>query len=184
MASAYAAWDDACSRGIRTTLITVGRLTRSHIRNWTRRDPVLSRVQRYVLTSWPESDQSTQQYHRMRDELSIYDGCIMRGCRIIVPETGRATMLQLLHISHSGVFKMKALALSYIWWPGIDQQNRKHRTTLWAVRRECTSANTGTTSTMALSTKALVTCSHGLCGSARGQDDPDGSICVFQMDRS
>ena len=30
------------------------------IRNWTQRDPVLSRVQRYVLTGWPESDQTTQ----------------------------------------------------------------------------------------------------------------------------
>ena len=48
-------------------------VTSSHIRNGTRRDPVLSRVQRYVLTGWPESDQSTQPHHRVRDELSIYD---------------------------------------------------------------------------------------------------------------
>ena len=61
---------------------------------------------------------------------------------------------------------------------------RKHRTTLWTVRRECTSANTSTTSTLAVFTKALVTCSRGLCGSYRGQDDPGGSRCIFEMDRS
>ena len=75
-----------------------------------------------MLIGWPESDQSTQQYHRVRDELNIHDGCIMRGCRINLPEPGQATMLKLLHSSHSDVVKMKTLARSYIWWPDIDVQ--------------------------------------------------------------
>ncbi len=87
-------------------------VTAAHIRQWTTRDKTLSRVQRYILTGWPTKDPLTQDYSRFRDELSMHDGCIMRGARVVVPEKGQSIMLELLHSSHSGVVKMKALARS------------------------------------------------------------------------
>ena len=89
-------------------------VTAAHIHEWTLHDKTLSRVQRYGLTGWPVNDPVTQEYSRFRGELSMHDGCIMRGARVVVPKKGQTIMLKLLHSCYSGVVKMTALARSYI----------------------------------------------------------------------
>ncbi|XP_057677181.1 uncharacterized protein K02A2.6-like [Corythoichthys intestinalis] len=42
--------------------------------------------------------------------------------RVIVPQSLRAKMLAQLHAGHSGIVKMKEMARSYFWWPGLDKQ--------------------------------------------------------------
>ena len=96
-------------------------VTVNDIRTWTRRDPKLSRVLQYLQQGWPsEGDPELDTYSSKRFELSTYEGCILWGNRIVIPEPGRESVLQELHEGHPGITKMKALARMYVWWPKID----------------------------------------------------------------
>ncbi|XP_064651966.1 uncharacterized protein K02A2.6-like [Lineus longissimus] len=89
----------------------------------TRNDPVLSRVFLYVLNGWPRElpDSSLQPYWNRREELSVDQGCILWGLRIVIPLKYRQRLLSELHHEHWGVVKMKAMARGYLWFPGLDQ---------------------------------------------------------------
>lgn len=56
-----------------------------------------------------------------QNEFSIQNGCIFRGCRVLVPSSLRGTILRELHSSHFGMTRMKELARSYCWWKNIDK---------------------------------------------------------------
>ena len=69
-----------------------------------------------------ESDSSLSLYLVGRNELTLLQGCVMWGNRVIVPPKLRQHVLEELHTGHLGVVKMKAMAWSYVWWPGLDAQ--------------------------------------------------------------
>ena len=96
-------------------------VTAKQIEVWTRRDPTLSKVLHYLQFGWPKKvDKSVTTYSSRSTELSVYNGCILWGNRVVVPPQRRSAILQQLHEGHMGMCRMKALARMYVWWPRLD----------------------------------------------------------------
>ncbi len=97
-------------------------VTAENVRPWTAKDPILARVQQVLLMGGVFQKESPEfkLYAARQTELSVQDGCILWGARVIVTLQGRKDVLQQLHQCHPGISRMKALVRSYFWWPKLD----------------------------------------------------------------
>ncbi|XP_054279059.1 uncharacterized protein K02A2.6-like [Macrosteles quadrilineatus] len=53
-------------------------------------------------------------------EISLQDGIIFRGNRVVIPKKLQPKILQELHSTHVGIVRMKSLARNYCYWKNID----------------------------------------------------------------
>lgn len=93
------------------------------IRQFTERDEQLQAVKKVTLTGWPEHKDDTElevrEYWDNKDELSVQDGVLFRGDRVIIPKALRREMLIRVHTSHIGGEACYRQARDTLYWPGM-----------------------------------------------------------------
>ncbi|CAB3991427.1 transposon Tf2-1 poly [Paramuricea clavata] len=96
------------------------------IKDETAKDGTLQILTEQVMQGWPDSIKKTQQaikpYWNNRDDISIQEGVLLLGSRIIVPKSLRQKILQEIHSGHQGMEKCKLRAKSCVYWPGIYKE--------------------------------------------------------------
>ena len=61
-------------------------------------------------------------FKKIKDELTVTsNGLILRGSRIVIPESLQQRAIDLAHETHPGLSKTKALLREKIWFPNIDK---------------------------------------------------------------
>ena len=95
------------------------------IRQHQQEDEVCQQVVTYCQAGWPSRQTltgSVKNYHSVADELSIADGLLMRGNRVVIPAALRLEMLDRIHTGHQGITKCRERARHSLWWPGLSKQ--------------------------------------------------------------
>ena len=95
------------------------------IRTETAKDINLKTAMEYTAHGWPQYKEDVQLAARdffiIRGELSILDGLLVRGDRIVIPFCLRKRILERIHEGHMGVAKCRERAAQSVWWPQIGK---------------------------------------------------------------
>ena len=79
-----------------------------------------------IQQGWPKTIKEVltkvQIYWTFHEELTIEDGLVLKGMRIIIPNKKREEILKLIHDGHLGLNKCKMRAKETVYWLGISEQ--------------------------------------------------------------
>ncbi len=110
---------------VRVASIHFSGILNEAIRDATMADPALNKLKAYIYEGFPKYSKQMptelQWYWSFRDKLSIENGIITVGERLLIPPKFRPRMIEALHEGHMGIEKTLWRARRSIYWPTVTQ---------------------------------------------------------------
>ena len=98
----------------------------AQLKHETENDSVLQKLLVVFNNGWPSTikslDEELRPYWAIRDDISVIDGLMMAGSRIIIPEKSRQRVLASIHEGHQGEVKCLLRAKESVYWPGLYKE--------------------------------------------------------------
>jgi len=111
------------------SLNSISQTRLDEIRAATDRDDALQTLKRVILQGWPAHKSSVPAtiavYFDYRDELTVQDGILLRGERVVIPLPMCRELLQKVHAGHMGINSCLRRARELVFWPGMSAQIRQ-----------------------------------------------------------
>ena len=99
------------------------------IRDEKRKDSTLSLSKEVVFGEWPQKREECPEYlhdyWNFREELTIEDGLLLKGDRVVIPPTLRPEVLTIIQQGHLGQEKCLLLARTSVFWAGTTKEIMK-----------------------------------------------------------
>jgi len=100
------------------------------IRIATDSDCVLQQLKQMILQGWPTHKSAVPSelvaFFDHRDELTVQDGIILRGDRVVIPRSLQSDMKHRVHAGHMGINSCLRRARELIYWPGMSRDIRQY----------------------------------------------------------
>ena len=102
--------------------------TYQQIKQCTLADIVLQSLMNTVMTGWPTSKEENplciREYWNYK-ELTVQDGVLYKGMKVIIPISMRTQMIAKVYSSHLGPDAYVRRARDVLFWPGVTSQIRE-----------------------------------------------------------
>ncbi|CAC5412463.1 unnamed protein product [Mytilus coruscus] len=98
----------------------------SELQEHTKNDLQMQELKEVIQEGWPINKwnvpSSVSIYFDIRDELTLQNGLLFKGERVIIPKSLRTDMIKKIHSSHIGIEGCLRRARESLYWPGMNAE--------------------------------------------------------------